>query len=244
MHRGVLWAWLLVLLPALLHADDIYLKSGGKMSGRILSQTETMVEIDVGVGEVGVPMSSIARIDKKRSTLDDYHDRANVLGADDMKGWLELARWASSQALGTQARQAYQRVLAMDPENAEANTAMGKVQVDGRWMTEEESYRARGFVEFEGEWMTPAAQQAVVAERAAASEAERARMEAEGRAAEAEARAREAEARAQEAANAPYAVSYSMYPVYWGPAWGPGPSTWPKHPGRPQPRPAPSRPPR
>ena len=30
------------------------------------------------------------------------------------------------------------------------------MQVDGRWLTEEESYRARGFVKYDGEWMTPA----------------------------------------------------------------------------------------
>ena len=245
MHRGLPWAWLFLLLPAMLHADDIYLKSGGKMSGRILSQTETLVEIDVGVGQVGVPMSSVARIEKRRSPLDDYDDRAKALRADDLNGWLDLARWASSQGLSTQARLAYQKVLAIDPNNAEANTAMGKVQVDGRWMTEEEGYRARGYVQFEGEWMTPSAQQAILAERAAASDAERARMEAEGRAAEAEARAREAEARAQEAANSPIAPFYSTYPVYWGPGWGPGPPSWPTAPVvRPQPRPLPAARPR
>lgn len=219
------------------------------MSGRILSQTETQVMIDVGVGEIGVSMANVARIEKKRSALDDYHDRANALAPDDMNGWLDLARWASAQGLGTQARQAYQRVLAIDPVNAEANTAMGKVLVDGRWMTEEESYRARGFVLFEGEWMTPATQEAILAERAAASEAERARMEAEGRAAEAEARAREAEARASEAEARTqgtwFGAPYVAYPVYWGSTWGPGPPTVPDRPWvRPQPRPVPPRPPK
>lgn len=245
MHRGASWMWLIVLLPAVLRADDIYLKGGGKISGRILSQTETQLEIDIGFGQVGVPMSSVARIEKKRSTLDDYHDRAKALARDDLNGWLDLARWASTHGLGTQAREAYRMVLAIDPDNAEANAAMGKVQVDGRWMTEEEGYRARGFVQFEGEWVTPAAQQAILTERAAASEAERARMEAEGRAAEADARAREAEARAQEAADPSLVVPYAAYPVYWGPTWGPGPPAWPDRPAiRPQPRPMPARVPR
>jgi len=243
MSRTVCCAWLFLLVPAALHADAVYLKSGGKMSGRILSQTETQVMIDVGVGEIGVPMANVIRIEKKRSALDDYHDRAKALAPDDMKGWLDLARWASTQGLGTQARRAYERVLAIDPANAEANTAMGKVLVDGRWMTEEESYRARGFVLFEGEWMTPAAQEAILAERAAASEAERALMEAEGRAAEAEARARAAEARASEAEALTqgtwFGAPYVAYPVYWGSTWGPGPE-----PPRPQPRPLPPRPPR
>ena len=32
--------------------------------------------------------------------------------------------------------------------------------MDGRWMSQEESYRARGYVSFEGEWMTPAEHEA------------------------------------------------------------------------------------
>jgi hypothetical protein len=222
-------------------ADDIYLKSGGRISGRILSQTESLVEVDVGAGQVGVPTSAIVRIEKKRSPLDDYDERARALRQDDVTGWLELGRWAKSQGLGTQSRQAYQTVLAVDPDNADANVAVGRVQVDGRWVTEEESYRLRGYVQFEGEWMTPEAQRAILAERAAASEAERARMEAEGRAAEAEARAREAEARAREAEQSAITLPYSTYPVYWGPGWGPGPPTWPGRPDvRPLPKPLPA----
>ena len=41
---------------------------------------------------------------------------------------------------------AYKRVLALAPDDKEAREALGFVQVDGRWLTEEESYRARGFV--------------------------------------------------------------------------------------------------
>ena len=60
------------------------------------------------------------------------------------------------------------------PEDPEANRAVGRVELDGRWVTEEEAYRARGYVDFEGQWMTPAEQDAILRSR----EADRAKAQA------------------------------------------------------------------
>jgi hypothetical protein len=230
MRRSIVSACIVFLIPAAAAADDVILKGGGKISGRILSRTDTAVEVDVGAGTVKVPMSSVVRIDQRRSALDDYHDRANALRADDVQGWLQLAKWASGQGLGTQARTAYEQVLAVDPENAAANQALGRVQLEGRWVSEEESYRARGFVLFEGEWMTPAEQDAILRDRDAATQAEQARLDAERRVQDAEARAAEAEARAREAEAA--VPGNAGFPMYWGgyTTWGPGPPVWPTRP--------------
>lgn len=237
MRRAIVLGSIVALLPVLAHADEVFLKGGGKVSGRILSRTATSVEVDVGAGTVTLPMTSVVRIEEKRSTLDDYYDRAGALRADDVAGWLQLAKWASSQGLGSQARTAYERVLAIDPGHVEANQALGRVLLDGRWVTAEESYRARGYVQFEGEWMTPAAQDAIIGQRDAAQQAEAARLDAERRAQEAEARAADAEARAREAESAP--PGNAGFPMYWG-GWGPGPPVWPTQPivvppGRPTP---------
>ena len=90
-------------------------------------------------------------------------------------------------------------VLAADPSHREANAALGRVEVDGTWMGQDEAYRARGYVSFEGRWVTPPEHEALVRERAAEEASERETREAGLRVREAEARAREAEARAREA---------------------------------------------
>ena len=162
MRHLVIVAFLLLLVPALAGADDVILKGGGKVSGRILSRTDTAVEVDIGAGIITVPMTSVVRIDQKRSALDDYYERAQAVRADDAAGWLQLGKWASSQGLGTQARTAFENVVTIDPGNVEANTALGRVLMDGRWVSQEESYRARGYVQFEGEWMSPAERDAIV----------------------------------------------------------------------------------
>jgi hypothetical protein len=217
-----------VLLPAAASADEVYLKGGGKVSGRVVQRTATSVEVDVGGGKVTVPADRVERIEERRSPLDDYYDRAGRLAATDAVGWQALGRWASDQGLSSQAREAYTRVLAVLPNDPEANGALGRVSVDGRWMAEAEGYRARGYVELDGDWMTPAERDAILRERAATEAADRQKVESEARVRDAEARAREAEARAAEAEAAAAEPAQEGIPLWWG--WGPGPVMWPSQP--------------
>ncbi len=220
---------LLIGASAASQADVVFLKSGSKMEGRIVERTDTSVEIDIGAGSLTLPMSSVDHIEEGRSALDEVDERAKALSSDDLDGWLELARFASREGLGAQSKWAYQYVLELDPQSSEANRALGRVEIDGRWMTEDEAYRARGYVNFEGQWMTPAEQDSILrgreADRAAA-QAEAQRADAEAR--QADAQAREAEARARQA-EAQAVQSATRNPLYWG-AWGPGPRSWPSNP--------------
>jgi hypothetical protein len=213
----------LILASTPLFADEVYLKGAGALSGRIVQQTDTLILIDIGSGEVGVPPDRVERIVKGRSPLDEYDERAARLGPQDVNGWRNLGRWAGGKGLSAQSRQAYENVLKAAPHDPEARQALGYVLVDGRWLTEEESYRARGYVKYEGEWMTPA--EAQLAQSSA--EADRARRDAEQQ-------AQAAEERAQQAENA------TSDPVYWG-GWGYGVTYWPSSPvvrDRPRTRPS------
>ena len=216
---------LLVFVPALAFADDVYLKGGAVFSGRIVEQTATSVSVDIGEGVVAVPMSRVERIVKGRSSLDEYDERASSLEPQDVDGWRSLGAWASQQGLANQSRQAYENVLATAPDDAQSRLALGFVQLDGRWLTEEESYRAQGYVRFDGEWMTPAEAQLSQAAAAAAQsqyESQRRAEAAELAAQDAEARAQDAEQRAREAE----ANAEQNNPVYWG-EWGYGVTYWP-----------------
>lgn len=219
-----------VLLPLACLADEVFLKGGGQLSGRIVSQTATTVEVDVGAGRVGVPASSVLRIEKGHSALQEYEERAGHVAGGDTAGWLALGDWATARGLSSQAREAYQRALRASPSDPRANAAVGNVQVDGRWVSEEESYRQRGFVRFEGEWITPAEHEAILRDRAAEAEQVRQRDEADSRVRDAEARAQEAEARARKAESdaAEAQTSSDGLPLWYG--WGAGPTVWPTGP--------------
>jgi hypothetical protein len=211
---------LLSSLPALAAADEVFLKSGGKMTGEVVSEDGQSVVLEVGPGKVTVAASSVVRIERSRSPLGAYRERAAHLASDDVQGWLALAFWAQERDLDTQAQEAFERVLRLDPDNASANVALGHVQTDGRWMTEEESYRSRGYVYYEGTWMTPAEQETRLKARAAEAQATAALRESELRVREAEARAQQAEAEARRAEADAQGSSYGgyggYYPLWWG----------------------------
>ena len=215
----------LVAVPAL--ADDVYLRGGGQITGQILEQTDESVTVDIGGGTITAKMSTVVKIDKNASPLQEYRARAAKIPAGDAEAWRELARWANGYSLSSQAREAYREVVAILPNDEEANTALGMVQLDGKWVTQEESYRARGYVQFEGEWMTPAEQQSIVADR----QAQQARAEADRQANAAKVqqidteqqadKKRQEDERNQLDANN---NSYNPNTVYWG--WGAGPANW------------------
>lgn len=232
-------ALLLLLMPGSLLADEVFLKGGGKFTGRITEQDEERITVDIGDGSVGFSMERVERIVKGLSPLDEYDARAGKLGPQDVDGWRKLAQWATTKGLSRQSRLAYEKVMAVAPDDPDARQALGFVQLDGRWMTEEESFRARGFVKYEGEWMTPAevqvAQSTATAEQAR-RDAERRAMDAEAAAADAQQRAEDAERRAQEAQSQQY-----NDPVFFG-GFGYGVTTWPSA-GGPVTRPPVNRPP-
>ncbi len=222
---------LLFLVPGPVVADVVYLKGGGKFSGRIVVQSADRIVIDIGDGTVGFSMDRVEEIEKGPSPLDEFETRAGKLGPQDVEGWRSLAQWATMKGLSRQSRLAWEKVLAVAPDDAEARRALGFVKLDGRWVTEEESYRARGFVRYEGEWMTPAEVQLAQSSAAKAQE----REEAAKRASDAEykatldrVKAQEDQKRAQEERDKAY-----RNPVYWS-GWGYGPMYWPNPAGTPQ----------
>jgi len=225
-RRGVA---VIALAAAPLLADDVYLRGGGQITGEIVERTADSVTVDVGGGTLTARMSSVVRIEESVSPLQEYRARAARIPEGDAEAWRELARWATSGALGTMASQAWSKVVEIIPDDPEANRALGRVQYGGKWVTEDESYRARGYVEFEGEWMTPGERQAILEDQRAREEADRraeaARLQAEEKA--------EREREAQEAAE--HDIWRGSGPpgdaTYW--PWGSGIVYWPAVPVQP-----------
>ncbi len=219
----------LAATPAL--GDVLFLKGGGKVTGEIVNQTETAVTVDIGGGKMTVPKSSVVRVEKSVSPLQEYRAHAASLAPEDLEGWRDLGRWAASQGLATQAREAFSKVKAIVPNDPEANHALGLVLLDGHWVTEKESFIAHGFVQFEGEWMMPAERQAILEERQASAEADRQALEAQIQADQAEQDAR-AEQKASEAEERDiWSGPLDQYRSDWNQGiYGYGPTYWPTQP--------------
>ncbi len=238
-------AWLVLLLPIVVGADEVTLRGGGKVRGVIVESTLESIVVETGPGRVTIPRSRVASVRESASDLATYYERAASLEPGDVGGWTALARWAAERGLGTQSQEAYRRVADLDPGHPEANRALGRVEMGGRWVTEDEANRAKGLVPFEGGWVTPAEREAIQQERSADSAAVRTAREAEARAREADARAREAEARARAAESDAYRNQsgyggiplwpYVYGPVIVGPITSRPPTTMPPPPPTTQP---------
>ena len=225
-------ATLIVLAASPAWADQVRLRGGGTVSGEIVERTPTSLVLEVGPGRMTLPMSLVERIVASTSDLALYRQRAARLSEGDAPGWLALGRWAEAHDLMTQARDAYEHVLRVDPDNAAANAALGRVRLAGQWLKVEDANRARGLVEFEGLWVSPAERTAMLEERAIEARGREMAAEADARAREAEARARAAEADARRAeADAasgsggipyPYVFSGGVYGGVYGGGYGIG----------------------
>ena len=189
----------LMATAAATSADEVWLKGGGRLVGDVISKSATTVVLEVGPGTVKLPLSRVDRIVSSTVALTEYRERAATLSSRDVAGWTALAEWAELKDLRTQSREAWRRVLAADPGNAVAHTALGDTLHQGRWLDFASVQRARGMVEHDGAWMSLAEREAAIRGQAAEAGARQQAAIADSQRQEAEARVREAEARARTA---------------------------------------------
>ena len=224
MRRGIIVVIALAAAP--LFADVVHLKGGGRITGEIVEQTAESVTVNIGGGNLSVGASSVVRIEKSTSPVQEFRTRAASIPPGDAEAWRELGDWAASGGQATLAGEAYSQVVAILPNDPEANRALGRVQYNGAWVTEAEAYRAQGFVEFEGEWMTPTERQSILRDREAREAADQKAWEAQMQAEAAEKREREAQEEADRRA-----FMTGGLPQYGDPIpWGYGPASWPVQP--------------
>jgi hypothetical protein len=221
------YAPVIALAAAPLLADDVYLRGGGQITCQIVERSDDSVKVDIGGGALKVQMSSVVRIEEGTSPLQEYRERARKIPEGDAEAWRRLARWATGGTMVTMASRAWSKVLAILPDDPEANRALGRVQLDGKWATEEESYRGQGYVEFEGEWMMPGERQEILDERQARKEADRRASDAQMQADEQTKKQRDAQWEAE------HEFWHATPPqfgdaTYW--PWGSGPVYWPVTP--------------
>jgi len=148
-----------------LAADEVYLKNGTMIVGKVLEATSDTVRLKTRFGVQSFPRRKVDRIVYKKTPAEEFVDRLARVDRKDPKALLELARWAGEHALKKQSRQVYQMVTRLDPQNRTAHEALGHVLYDGMWMTkkdaaaarkadEEAAKRSAGLVRYQGEWVT------------------------------------------------------------------------------------------
>ena len=151
------------LAPIAAFADSVYLKNGESFEGVEAVVSDDVVQIDLAIGKLRLPMSKVERIDEVNSTLGEYREREARLGRDtndDAAGWLELARWARDHDYHQGMKKAALVAARLDPDLPGLEPLMAALdyELDDKtreWVPYADAMRRKGLVEDRAEWITP-----------------------------------------------------------------------------------------
>jgi len=156
----------LTCLSLTLAADEVVLKAGGKITGKIVEETDTYVKIRTKFGGVmTIKRASIKDVVRKDSKNDIYKKKLAKVSRTDVKALWELAEWCQGEGLGKQSRETLKMIISADPDHEKAREALGYVRYQNRWVTKraleklekdalEKEMKAKGMVKYKGKWVT------------------------------------------------------------------------------------------
>jgi hypothetical protein len=143
----------LLLFAASAVADDVILKDGRVLSGKVVDEGKRYTVVDRD-RKYAVGKTEVAKVVSKPSFMDAYEARLKKLPFDDAEAIFEFGRWLAENEWPTRAGRAYEEVLELDPDHRGARRALGYKLYEGEWVGPEELNRRQGLVKFEGRWYT------------------------------------------------------------------------------------------
>ena len=111
-------------------------------SGKVLEEVETKKEGDkirvtkADGSSVVYPLTMIKSIVDTLTTPDELAQRRKALPPKDAKARIDLGRWCEERDLPLEARKLYEDAVAIDPDCAEAHSALGHFQLAGTWLAD------------------------------------------------------------------------------------------------------------
>lgn len=151
---GILAAMSL-LRPA--RADIFVLENDGQVRGELINKDESprttyVIKTAVGV-QVTLERDQVKQAIAQTPAQMDY-DRIKPKAPDTADGQWKMAEWCREQKLSVERKTHLERVVALDPNHAEAHHALGHSQLNGRWVSPEQAKTEQGYVRYKGAWRT------------------------------------------------------------------------------------------
>ena len=144
-----------VLLSSPANADTIYLKSGSKFEGKVEEKGDQVVLHLENGSKMSFPKDMVVHIARGPAPWEVYAQKVKKLQADDADAHLEMAKWCRGKKLRRRAARHLEATIKLRPDDAEAHKLLGHEKFEGKWMTREETLKAKGYVEVKGKWMSP-----------------------------------------------------------------------------------------
>jgi hypothetical protein len=145
------------LICAWASADVVHLKEGGRLEGKIVSQSQTELKIATKFGIQTVPKESIARIEQTPTILEEYEARRKEIAEDDAEGHFQLALWCRENGLAAKCELGLRDALLIDPNHEGARIELDYVFYGGKWVhtsSLEQLFKEKNLVAYKGRVIT------------------------------------------------------------------------------------------
>lgn len=141
--RGMTFAlvalFVLTVIPAALAADVLHMKDGSVRKGKIVEETATTIVLETFGTRFTIQKSEVDRVERDQKTPRQvFQEKYSKVDKKDPLELLALADWCKENGLEDRARQLFQMVIKIEPDNQEAREGLGHTRVEGKWLTPEE----------------------------------------------------------------------------------------------------------
>lgn len=126
---------------------------GGAVHEGRLHYEKTGVKVETSRGTVTLPWKKVVSLDEVDAAAPtpemlakdrlDYEARARDVKPDDAAGWNKLGAWAKRRGLAAEAKAAFEKTIAIAPDDKEARAGLGQVKDGDAWKDAAEVVRAK-----------------------------------------------------------------------------------------------------
>ena len=143
------------LMSANAHAEIFVLTHGGRVEGQWLNRDDAKpdtyeIEMLAG-GRITLSASLVEDVIVQSEALRRYEELLPKV-PHTVEGHLDMAERCRKAGLKTQREFHLQKVLELDPNQADARRGLGYSQVDGQWIRADEWFQNQGYVRHKGGW--------------------------------------------------------------------------------------------
>ena len=146
-----------VTFPQFANADLVKLINGGELRGKIIPSSDAKIRIRVETltgATVVVERSQVQFVTPRSLATEEYETRSRSVEDTADAHW-ELAEWCRQRGLTKQRETHLRRVTELAPDHEKAQSILGRVWHQGRWIDRDELMASQGYVKYKNKYITP-----------------------------------------------------------------------------------------
>ena len=146
-----------VATPRMVWGDLVKLVNGGEVRGKILASPDAKdrIRLESMTGAtIIVERSQTQFVTSRPAVVEEYESRSRRV-KDEVDAHWELAEWCRQKGLTTQRETHLRRVTELAPDHDKAQTILGRVWHQGKWVDKDDLMASQGYVKYKNKYITP-----------------------------------------------------------------------------------------